>query len=390
MIALQLIFWICLFLIFYSYLIFPLILKWLAGERTLKARSYSAGELPVVSLLMAAYNEALVIASKIDSVLKSDYPPEKLEILVGSDASTDETNSILLKLKETNPELKLFLFEDRVGKPGIINQLEREARGEILVITDANVMLKSNTLRELVRYFKEEAIGLVDSRLLSTGIKRDGISLQEKFYTGREVGIKHHESVLWGSMMGPFGGCYAIRKSCYNPVPDNFLVDDFFINMSVLEQGAACISNIHAKVSEDVSNDPREEFLRKKRISAGNYQNLFRFRSMLFKGNKGVGFSFFSHKVLRWLVPFLVLISLPVSIILGMKLQVYLLLALLQALVVFCPLIDHILRKIGIHSIPLRFISHFVLMNMALLAGFFRFLGGIRNNVWQPTSRNQE
>jgi len=390
MIVLQLIFWISLFLIFYSYLLFPWILKWLAGNRTINARSFSAGELPVISVLIPAYNEALAIREKINSVLNSDYPSDKLEIMVGSDASTDQTNFILKQLKEENPALQLFFYKERVGKPGIINRLVEKARGEILVLSDANVMLESNTLSELVRYFKEDGIGLVDSRLISTGIKKEGISRQEKFYTGREVSIKHHESVLWGTMMGPFGGCYAVRKSLYTPVPDHFLVDDFFINMSVLKQGADCISNILARVSEDVSNRPREEFLRKKRISAGNYQNLFRFRSMLFKGKKGVGFCFLSHKVIRWIVPFLAMISLSTSLVLAFTLPLYMALFLFQVLVVFSPVIDHILRKIGIHSIPLRFISHFVLMNMALLAGFFRYSGGIRNNVWQPTSRNQD
>jgi len=390
MITLQLIFWICSFLVFYSYFLFPFILKLLAGKRTIKASTFSAEELPMVSVLISAHNEEKFIGEKIGSVLRGDYPLDKVEILVGSDASTDQTNAILLQLGETNPTLRLFLYEERKGKPGIINRLAIEAKGEILVISDANVMLAHDTLRELIRYFKEKRIGLVDSRLISTGIKRGGISMQEKFYTNREVSIKHHESVLWESMMGPFGGCYALRKSLYKPVPDHFLVDDFYINMSVLEQGAACISNILARVSEDVSNNPWEEFRRKKRISAGNYQNLFRFRSLLVKGKSGVGFCFFSHKALRWIIPFLGIITLSISTILGLKSIFYLLLALLQLLVFFTPVIDHILRKIGIQSIPLRFISHFVLMNAALLAGFFRYSRGIRNNVWQPTSRNQD
>lgn len=390
MIALQLIFWICLFLVFHSYFLFPLVLKLLAGNKTIKALSFSLEELPMVSVLIAAHNEEKMIGEKISSVLRGDYPSDKLEVLVGSDASTDQTNAILQQIKELNPSLHIFLYEERKGKPGIINQLIKKAKGEILVISDANVMLEPNTLIELIRYFKEDRIGLVDSRLISTGIKSGGISRQEKFYTGREVSIKHHESVLWESMMGPFGGCYAIRKSLYRPVPNHFLVDDFFINMSVLEQGASCISNILATVSEDVSNSPREEFRRKKRISAGNYQNLFRFRSMLFKGSLGVGFCFFSHKVLRWIIPFLVIITLSLSTVLGVNSNFYLLLALLQVLVLFIPVITYILGKIGIQSIPLRFISHFVLMNMALLAGFFKFSGGIRNNVWQPTSRNQD
>jgi len=390
MIVLQIIFWICLGLVFYSYLLFPFVLRLLAGKKKIHASSFSNEELPHISLLIAAYNEEKVIGEKIRTVLESTYPPEKLEILVGSDASTDQTELLLHQLAEGNSSLQLFLFDERQGKPEIINRLAGKARGEILIISDANVMLENSTLYELVRFFKEDSIGLVDSRLISTGIKKGGISRQEKFYTSREVRIKHHESVLWGSMMGPFGGCYAVRKSLYKPVPGHVLVDDFFINMTVLKQGAYCISNIQARVSEDVSNNPREEFRRKKRISAGNFQNLARFSSLMFKGGKGVGFCFFSHKVIRWIVPFLVLISLTISTIFAWSSTLYLILALLQLLVLLLPLIDHLLRKIKIQSIPLRFISHFVLMNLALLAGFFRYLGGIENNVWQPTSRKQD
>ena len=389
MITLQLIFWICLFLVFYSYILFPLILKLLAGKRNLKISSYKKEELPGISVLIAAHNEEQLIGEKIDSVLNGNYPADKLEVLVGSDASTDRTNAILEQKAKNCPALKLYFFEQRQGKPGIINRLAKEASGEILVISDANVMLHDDTLVELIRYFKEARIGLVDSTPISTGIRRDGISRQEKFYTNREVNIKYRESILWESMMGPFGGCYAIRKSLYRPVPGNFLVDDFYISMSVLEQGASCISNIRARVRVDVSNDPREEFFRKRRISAGNFQNLFRFIALIFKG-RGIGFCFFSHKVLRWVVPFLVVITFSLSLVLALNSLLYLILFLLQALVLIIPFMEHILRKIGIQILPLRFISHFVLMNMALLAGFFKFTGGIRNNVWQPTSRTQD
>ena len=390
MIILQLICWISLFLVFYSYLLFPLIIRLLAKNRELSPATYTREELPLLSVLISAYNEEEVIGEKIITVLESDYPAGLLEILVGSDGSSDNTNNVLKQLQKQYPVLKLFLFEERQGKPGVINQLAKEARGEILVITDANVMLQKETLSGLATYFRDGQTGLVDSRMVNTGINNEGISRQERFYISREVWIKHHESILWGTMMGPFGGCYAVRKSLYRPVPDNFLVDDFFINMAVLQQGYACISNINATVHEDVSNKPGEEFRRKKRISAGNYQNLALFRSMLFRGRKGAGFCFFSHKVLRWMVPFLVLLSLGSSAWLGMHLSFYLAVALLHILVLIIPFIDYILRKIRMQILPLRFISHFVLMNLALLAGFFRYLGGIRNNVWQPTSRIQD
>lgn len=395
MIILQVIFWVSLFLIFYSYLLFPGMLHLLALNKKLEGNTYAPEGFPLISVLIAAFNEEEVIVSKIESVLEGDYPPDRLEILVGSDASTDSTNKVLEQLKDVHKSLRIFLFQERTGKPGVVNRLVEESRGEILVITDANVMLDRTALREMIGYFLQPGIGLVDSRMINTRLKKDGISHQEKFYISREVRIKHNESLIWGSMMGPFGGCYAVRKSLYRPVPENFLVDDFYINMAVLQQGFRCISNVKAKVYEDVSNNLQEEFRRKKRIAAGNFQNLSSFGALLFSCKPGVSFCFFSHKVIRWFVPFLVIITLGSSLALGTSLTpgydqlIYRILALLQLVVLVIPVIDHLLRKIKIHSIPLRFVSHFVLMNLALLAGFIRYLGGIRSNVWQPTRRNQ-
>ncbi len=408
MIFLQVIFWLSLFLIFHTYILFPAILKLLTTKK--KSEAFRRNTLlensgpnpPQVSILIAAYNEEEVIEAKIRSVLKSDYPEEKLEILVGSDHSTDRTNEILSLLEKAYPMLRVKVFEKRTGKPEVINQLAKKAVGEILVITDANVMLDPSTLRILASSFRDNEIALVDTRMVNTSLKKDGISHQEKFYIGREVRIKSQESILWGSMMGPFGGCYAVRKQNYTPVPNHFLVDDFYVNMSVLKQGFKCVSNIEANVYEDVSNDLAEEFRRKKRISAGNFQNLQKFASLLFSRRPGVAFCFLSHKVIRWVVPLLVIFTLGCSILLGInpsqsaglpvppKENLYLLFALVQIIFISIPVIDYILRKIGIHVLPLRFISHFVLMNLALLAGFLRYLGGIKSNVWQPTRRNQD
>jgi cellulose synthase/poly-beta-1,6-N-acetylglucosamine synthase-like glycosyltransferase len=251
-------------------------------------------------------------------------------------------------------------------------------------------MLDRTTLFEMVSCFRDPEVGLVDSRMINTGLRKEGISYQEKFYISREVKIKHHESVLWGSMMGPFGGCYSVRKSLYTPVPGNFLVDDFYINMAVLKQGYRCISNTEARVYEEVSNDQGEEFRRKKRISAGNFQNLATFSSLLLSPQPGVALCFFSHKVIRWFVPILILLTFVTSAIMGIYRIDYRIIALLHLLIPVIPVIDHFLRKIKIHAVPLRFVSHFILMNVALLAGFIGYLRGIRSNVWQPTRRNQD
>ena len=396
MIVPQVIFWTGIFLIFYTYVLFPSILyllarKYLTGEKKPEDPPLkTTGELPFLSVIIAAYNEEPVIEAKIRSVLEADYPKEKLEVLVGSDASTDRTNEILMNLKEKHQAVQVFIFDRRTGKPGVVNRLAAESRGEILVITDANVMLDVNTFLELAGSFSDQRVGLVDTRMVNTRLKKDGISHQEKFYINREVRIKHHESLIWGSMMGPFGGCYAVRKALYHPVPDQFLVDDFYVNMAVLKKGFNCISNLNAMVYEDVSNDLKEEFRRKKRISAGNFQNLSKFGSLLFSRKSGVAFCFLSHKVIRWIVPFLVLVTLATSVYLGLENWFYFSLALLQMVILFIPVIDHFLRKLKIHNIPLRFISHLVLMNLALMAGFIRYIGGIKSNVWQPTRRNQD
>jgi cellulose synthase/poly-beta-1,6-N-acetylglucosamine synthase-like glycosyltransferase len=389
MIILQVIFWASIFLMGHTYLFFPAILHLLASKKRSVPSEDHPAELPFLSILIAAYNEEEVIRDKIKSVLESNYPLDRLEILVGSDASDDRTGEILEELKNEHALLHISLFGQRTGKPGVINRLETLASGEILVITDANVMLHKDTLKELAVSFGQPETGLVDTRMINTRVKRDGISLQEKFYISREVRIKHNESLIWGTMMGPFGGCYAVRKSCYRPVPDHFLVDDFYINMAVLTQGFRCISNINANVSEDVSNDLMEEFRRKKRISAGNFQNLAKYGSLLFSKRAGVAFCFLSHKVLRWFVPFFTMLTLGTSFWLGVTHPFYMAIALVQAAVLLVPVIDYFLRKLRIHSLPLRFISHFVLANLALLAGFIRYIRGIKSNVWQPTRRNQ-
>ena len=190
-------------------------------------------------------------------------------------------------------------------------------------------------------------------------------------------------------MMGPFGGCFAIRKTLFSKVPDTYLVDDFFLNMCVLEEGKLCINEPKAIVYEDVSNDLKTEFKRKIRISAGNFQNLRHFFSSLFKFNK-TAFVFFSHKVLRWTSPFLLLTSFTILILTYKEstLNQILLFAYLSSITIV--LIDLFLSKVGIHLKAFRYMTHFISMNAALLIGFFKFLKGSKNSVWQRTERLQQ
>jgi len=156
MILLQVIFWVSLFLIFYSYLLFPLMLQWMARRKKISEDLLRPEEYPHLSVLISAFNEESVIEEKIRGLLDSDYPAERLEILVGSDASTDHTNQILKQLEEQHTGIHIQLFEQRKGKPGVINELAERSSGEILVITDANVMVDKHTLSQLARHFQSD------------------------------------------------------------------------------------------------------------------------------------------------------------------------------------------------------------------------------------------
>lgn len=386
----SILFFISVFLLFHSYILYPILLWLFAFNKRLSFQHYShEDELPSVSVVMAAYNEEAVIESKLMSVLATDYPLSRVEILVGSDCSTDSTDDILKKIAQEYPQVTFVGFAQRQGKIAIINHLLAKASGSIIISTDANVMFTPSTIFELVKYFKDERIGLVDSRMVNKGLSKTGISIQESTYITHEVMIKHREGLLWGTMIGPFGGCYAIRKELFCSPPANFLVDDFFINMKVIEQGKKCINNLRALATEDVSNVLQEEFRRKVRIGMGNFQNLGQFAGMLWPPTKPVAFCFLSHKVLRWLGPILLLLALVSTITLSFQ-RVFFHWVLIAFIVMLAiPLVDFIWKSIKIHISPLRFVTHFFSMNLALLVGLIKYFKGVKSNVWQPTQRNQ-
>ncbi|MBN2806836.1 MAG: glycosyltransferase [Prolixibacteraceae bacterium] len=387
----EVIFWISLWAMFHSYLGYPLVLYLIVLIRGRKKyRSYSkTDELPAISILMAAYNEELIIGKKIESIFNTTYPLHKIELLVGSDNSSDGTNHILEQYALNYPGMKFTHFTQRQGKVSIINQLSELAEGEILFITDANVLLEKNTLIEAVKYFADERIGLVDTHMKNYGLKKDGISFQEKSYISREVYVKQLESKANGTMIGPFGGCYAVRRSHFQPVPSNFLVDDFFVCMNVLKSGLKAINNLKAFVFEDVSNNLGIEFRRKIRIAMGNFQNLMHFRSLLLKPFSALGFNYISHKVIRWFGPFFLLAALISNLLLYPQASIYQLLLWLQLIVTFLPIADFFLKKFGIHIVLLRFATHFYTMNLSLFIGFIKSLKGVKSNVWKPTKRFQ-
>ncbi|MDB3905050.1 glycosyltransferase [Crocinitomicaceae bacterium] len=371
----------------YTYIVYPFVTIMLSKRIKVKDSSISSIT-SKVSILIAAHNEELVIESKIKSILSSNYPNESIEILIGTDKCTDKTDEIIQRLSESNRNVKHIIFSERSGKIKIINSLTEDADGDVLILTDANVLFTENTISALLKHFNDPNVGLVDSNMKNFGMKSSGISIPEKTYISIEGKLKHAEGKMWGTMMGPFGGCFAMRKDLYSKIPETFLVDDFFLNMKVLESNFNCLNEPEAIVYEDVSNNLKAEFLRKSRISAGNFQNLAYFSSNLLKFNR-LAFVFLSHKILRWLSPFfIVLIGLMLCFtyeesILNLSLAIGYL--ILFGFVWF----DLLLLNIGIHIKPIRYLTHFASMNAALFIGFFKYLKGSKTSIWNRTERLQ-
>ena len=396
---LHIILWTCVGLLVHSYVLYPLIVSWLAKGRALNDLRYSeADDWPLVIVLMAAYNEEQLIEEKLDTLLDQEYPQSKLTIYVGSDASSDQTDEILDRYAQANKQLIFIPFKNRTGKPGIINALAKQAlntsslnhKGEVLfLMTDASVMLDKAVVKTLARHFKNKEIGMVDAHMHYSGIQKKGISSSENTYLSGEVKLKHNESKAWGRMIGPFGGCFMMRAEYFQPVPSNFLVDDFYLAMKILEQDKLVINDLNALCSEPVTHALADEFRRKKRISAGNFQNLWAFKGLALPFTL-TGFAFFSHKVVRWVGPFLMLMILISSLVLAsLGSGVGLVLVGLQLIwYIIFPLIDWLLSIAGLHLSILRNIRYFNLMNVALFSGFIKFISGVSTNVWQPTKRS--
>ena len=343
-------------------------------------------ELPYVTILLAVYNEEKVIRKKIESTFETGYPKNKIRLLIGSDNSTDETEKIIQEYAASNSKIELYRFESRTGKPGIMNDLAEKTQDEILLLTDANIFFTPTTLFELVKHYKNKNIGLVCANVLNPSIQEKGISAQETAYIYRENALKYQEG-LYGCMVGTFGAAYSIRKALYNPVPKGFISDDFFISMKVVEKNSMAILEPQAICYEVFSTEITEEFNRKSRYAVGNFQNMNYFRSMLWRFWEMRTFCFWSHKVLRWLTPWLIIGILISLAFLALRNPFYWWLEMLTLTGLTIVAADQLLIKRKFSIKILRFISYFIIMNYALWIGSLRFMFSKPESIWNPTKR---
>lgn len=368
----KIIFWISLLLIVYVYIGYPAIVYVLSlfAKRPNRSEYF----FPTVSIIISAYNEEKNIADKIDSLLNLVYPKENVEILIGSDGSTDKTNEIARRY--VNEKIKLIIGKQRRGKPTMLNALVPQASGEILVFTDARQMLDKNSLKELIKNFADKKVGSVSAELVFKGESEnfgEGIGIYWKY----EKLIRNCESKI-GSMMGATGAMYAIRRKLFSKLPRDIILDDVYVPLKAVQKGYRALFEPKAKIYDRVAKSAKSEFMRKARTLAGNFQVFVYMKSLFNPFRSPIAWQLFSHKFLRLIVPFL-LFFVFVSNMFLMRSYSYRIFFVLQILFYFLAICGLILKNNSfICDLPCKF----CLMNSAAVVGLYRFLANKQDVLW--------
>jgi cellulose synthase/poly-beta-1,6-N-acetylglucosamine synthase-like glycosyltransferase len=380
-------------LIIITYLVFPITVIALAKISTKKRLIEEQPFNSRVFIIMAVHNEAAVIADKLNSIAALNYPSENIICIIGTDNCTDDTEN-LINSYSNRLNINLFSFQIRKGKPAIVNHLVEKINNtynlsptDLFLMTDANVAFHPDFLKEMNQSFAHPKVGIVDGLVINP-TQKNGSGESESVYVALETRIKMAESKLWKCSMGPFGGAFVMRANLYQPVPSNFLVDDFFLAFQILKGNYQSLVNEKAICYEEVSGSLKEEFRRKVRISSGNFQNAFYFLPHYLQFWKKHNLIFILHKLLRWLTPIITVIIVLLLAILATHYAIALkILLIMISLLVGCPLVNYLLNQLNLNLKPLQGVSYLIIMNLALLIGFVKYLKGIQSNVWEPTKR---
>jgi len=390
-----LIFWFFVISIFYTYLGYPMLLTLLARFRS-KPKTNPA-TYPEVTLLIAAYNEEDVIKDKIENTLLLDYPKEKLQVIVAADGSDDGTAQIVQQYVSQGVELSHI--PERQGKMAAINRAMTMARGDIVVLSDANNMFGRDAVSEMVKPFTDPSVGAVSG---AKKIITDGNLLGESegLYWKYESFIKEQETRL-GTCTGAAAEILAIRREEFEPPPDYIINDDFYILMHIIKQGKRVIYAPGAHSFERVSSSPQGEITRRTRIIAGRYQAMTLSPRLLNWRRPLVVWQIVSHKFLRPLVPFAMIGALLANIgaliwqnpsqnpVIFLALPFNWLSLILQVLFYLLALAANIFKFKGKPGKILYIPAFLVNSNLAALVGFHRYITGRQTVLWDRVARQK-
>ncbi len=393
MVTLEIIFWICVFIVFYTYLGYGVLLWGLVKlKRIIKGRTVEHDlpdddVLPDVTFLICAYNEEDVVKMKMENTRELDYPKEKLHIMWVTDGSTDNTNENLKEYKE----VEIVFTPERKGKTAALNHGIGMVKTEITVMTDANTMVNREAIREIVRCMQDEKVACVagEKRVIAR-TEGQTVAHGEGLYWRYESTLKRLDSELY-SAMGAAGELNAIRTPLYHPMPENALLDDFVMSMRMVDEGYRIAYTSKAYAMEYGSANIVEESKRKQRIAAGGLQSCWWLRRMMnpFR-NAMVAFQFVSHRVLRWTItPIAMLAIIPINVLLVLMNAgtIYTITWIAQILFYGAAFLGYWMEQYGKKNKILYIPYYFLFMNINV----FRGIGYLRTHrhggTWEKAKR---
>jgi len=366
----KLVFWLCVALISYAYFGYAVWL-WLCVR--LRGRPIRRGNFtPRVSIVIAARNEEANLPAKLENLRLLDYPQELLQIVIASDGSTDRTASILL---DQASNVVAVVLEQSNGKATALNEAVKRATGDVLVFLDARQYVEHDAISELASCFADPAVGAVSGELLLEGAdvqSQEGLGIYWKI----EKTVRKLESAS-GSVVGVTGAIYAIRRELYTEIPPGTILDDVFVPMYVARMGKRVVFQPSAIARDRLFSEKGKEFSRKVRTLTGNYQ-LLRLAPWLLSPSNPLLFRFISHKLLRLLVPLLLLLVLVSSAMAGGP---------FYRAVFWLQVLFYVSAALGALSPsakkfkPVGIASTFVMLNAAAALAFYNFAAG-RKKVW--------
>jgi cellulose synthase/poly-beta-1,6-N-acetylglucosamine synthase-like glycosyltransferase len=332
-----------------------------------------------VTVVVSLFNEARVLDKKLENLAAIDYPPDRLSFLFGSDGSTDATSAIL---QRSPLGICVKEFPVRRGKASVLNDLVSEAKGDVIVFSDANTMFRPDTIHKLVRHFSDPKVGAVSGELKLDAHPETVSGVGETSYWDYENLLKQMESDF-GSILGATGGVYAIRRHLYEPLPATKAVtDDFLIPLNIVRKGFRTKYERAAHAYEKGADSIRAEFRRKVRIGAQNFNTIAEIVPLLHPRYGFVAFALWSHKIIRWCVPFLLIGLCATTVLLASQKSFYAWTLWGIGVFVVAAMAGYVFEKLKVRAGVLTFPYYFLAMNAALLVGFVRFLLRRQKPTW--------
>lgn len=382
-----------LIIVFYTFAGYGILLYFIIRVKRLfkgiKTVAEDLDNLPTCTLVVAAYNEESFMKDKIANTLSLNYPTQKLNLLFITDGSSDNTPNIISQYSQ----IQLMHQPQRAGKIAAIHRAMEFVHTDAVVFTDANTFLNKDALIKICRHYSDATVGAVaGEKRVHFDENADASAAGEGFYWKYESALKKWDSELY-SVVGAAGELFSVRRSLYQPVSADTVLDDFMISMLIAKKGYRIIYEPEAFATETASENVSEELKRKIRIAAGGMQSILRLKSLFNPFLYPVlSFQYISHRVLRWTItPFLLILSLVLNIILALEPEAtgYQVLLLAQILFYILALLGFIMEKKQLRIKILFIPYYFCVMNYAILAGIIRYFTSKQSAVWEKAQRKQ-